>query len=32
LAKRNGTEISEKILLQGIRRELNKDGKSIDSI
>ena len=32
LAKRNGTEISEKIILQGIRRELNKDGKSIDSI
>lgn len=32
LAKRNGSEISEKIILQGIRRELNKDGKSIDSI
>ena len=32
LAKRNGTEISEKIILQGVRRELNKDGKSIDSI
>ena len=32
LAKRNQSEITEKEIIQGIRRELIKDGKSIDSI
>ena len=32
LSKRNQSSITEKEIIQGIRRELIKDGKSLDSI